>query len=78
MGKQTLNMQMEKEIRTHKKISCFSLIIKKIGRNWKKIGLITVEGLVKLKLHLITVKNRKRNNDAHQNAYLLQRAHQLI
>lgn len=69
---------MEEEVITNQKIAGSSLIIEKIDWIRKTISPITYQGFVKLELHRDIVKDRERNNDAHQNAYLLQRTHQLV
>lgn len=62
---------MEEEIRANQKINCASLIIEKIGCIRKTISRLTYQGFVRSEFHLNIVKDRKRDNDAHQNAYLL-------
>jgi hypothetical protein len=69
---------MEEEIRANQKISWSLLVIEEADINRKTISNLTYQGLVKPRLHLNLVKDRKGNNDAHQNAYLFQRSHQLV
>ncbi len=65
---------MEEKIRANKKISRNLLIIEEVGINIKARSSLPYQSFVKSILHLNLVKDRKRNNDADQNAYLFQRS----